>query len=160
MSNLHSSWFRAWRGVGASGDGEPIYQALLARYAEPHRKYHTAQHLAECLAAFETVKLLPPHPAEVEAALWFHDAVYDVRRSDNEELSAEWARSALLAGAARPEAAELVSALVLTTRHTAAPATPDEHVLVDIDLAILAASQARFAEYEHQIREEYGSVPA
>lgn len=160
MNDLRSSWQRAWRGVGASGDGDAVFRALLERYAEPHRKYHTRQHLAECLSAFESVIGLPPHPAEVEAALWFHDAIYDVKRHDNEERSADWAKSALRCGGAGTEAAELVRTLVLATRHAAEPVTLDEQVLVDIDLAILGAPDARFLEYERQIREEYSSVPA
>lgn len=157
--DLRASWLRAWRGVGAAGDGEPLHRALLERYGEPRRKYHTLQHLSECLAAFDAVATLPPHPAEVEAALWFHDAIYEVKRSDNEERSAQWARSALLAGGARAESAELVHGLVMVTKHTAMPATPDEQVLVDIDLGILGAPASRFAEYERQIREEYRHVP-
>ena len=51
-----------------------LYDALLARYSEPRRRYHTLQHLAECFAAFD-----------VELALWFHDAIYNTRRSDNEQ---------------------------------------------------------------------------
>src|SRR3954468_10499135 len=136
MNSLRASWLRAWHGVGAGGDGDTVLQSLLARYAEPHRKYHTQQHLTECLDAFETVKSLPPHPAEVEAALWFHDAIYDVKRNDNEELSAEWAKSALISAGASIEAAHLVSSLVLVTKHAGAPVTTDEHVLIDIDLAI------------------------
>jgi len=153
------SWLRAWRGVGAAGDGRSVSQALLAKYNEPHRKYHTLQHLSECLAAFEQVSRLAPHPAAVEVALWFHDAIYDVKRSDNEERSAQWANTELRAAGASTEAAELVSSLVLATRHTAIPATLDEQVLVDIDLAILGASEQRFAEYERQIRDEYAFVP-
>jgi predicted metal-dependent HD superfamily phosphohydrolase len=52
-----------------------------------------------------------------------------------------------------------VHALVMATRHTALPVGGDEQLLVDIDLAILGAAPARFAEYEQQIREEYGHVP-
>jgi predicted metal-dependent HD superfamily phosphohydrolase len=159
MIDWRSSWQRAWHGVGASGDGGALFHALLDRYAEPHRKYHTQQHLGECLSAFESVIGLPPHPAEVEVALWFHDAIYDVKRSDNEERSADWAHTALLSGGARAEGAALVRTLVLATRHAAEPAMLDEQVLVDIDLAILGAPEARFLEYERQIREEYDSVP-
>jgi predicted metal-dependent HD superfamily phosphohydrolase len=160
MNSFPASWLRAWHGVGAGGDGATVLQSLLARYAEPHRRYHTQQHLAECLDAFETVKSLPPRPAEVEAALWFHDAIYDVKRNDNEELSAEWAESALLSAGASREAAHLVCDLVLVTKHAAAPVTPDECVLIDIDLGILGSAASRFAEYEQQIREEYAFVPA
>lgn len=159
MSTHRESWERAWKGVGARGDGAAIRAAILERYAEPQRAYHTVQHLAECLAAFETVRSLAAHPAEVEAALWFHDAIYDTQRADNEERSAAWARSALLAAGARPDSAELVGSLVLATKHTVAPQTEDEFVLIDIDLSILGADAHRFAEYETQIRVEYGFVP-
>lgn len=158
-ADLSTSWQRAWRGVGADGNGAAVFQALLARYGEPQRKYHTLQHLSECLAAFVPVMQLAPHPAEVEAALWFHDAIYDLGRSDNEERSAQWAAAALQAASAPAEAVARVPALVLATRHTALPATPDEQLLVDVDLGILGATPQRFAEYERQIRQEYGFVP-
>lgn len=151
-------WQAAWQALGAH-DGEALHAELLARYAEPHRAYHTQQHLAECLALFGEFSTLAERPAEIEIALWFHDAIYDVHRHDNEALSAEWACTALLDAGAAPDAAERVAALVLATRHSVAPATPDEQLLVDIDLAILAAAPARFAEYEAQIGVEYGHVP-
>jgi predicted metal-dependent HD superfamily phosphohydrolase len=148
----------AWASVGA-GDGKLLQAELLARYAEPHRAYHSQQHLGECLTLFGEMRGLAERPAEVEIALWFHDAIYDVHRHDNEALSADWARKALLGAGAAAEVAERVAALVLATRHSVAPATPDEQLLVDIDLAILGAVPARFAEYEAQIRIEYAHVP-
>jgi predicted metal-dependent HD superfamily phosphohydrolase len=159
MSDPGASWQRAWRGVGATGQGTEVFDALLARYAEPHRRYHTLQHLSECLAAFDAAADLAEHPAEVELALWFHDAIYDVRRSDNEECSARWAEVALRAADASDTIVARVSSLVRVTKHTALPASADERVLVDIDLAILGADEARFAEYEQQIRDEYAFVP-
>jgi predicted metal-dependent HD superfamily phosphohydrolase len=95
----------------------------------------------------------------VATALWFHDAIYALRASDNEARSADWAQQALRAAGAAAEAADRVHALVMATCHTAQPATPDAALLVDIDLAILGASPARFAEYEAQIRQEYSFVP-
>ena len=148
----------AWASLGA-GDGEALQAELLARYAEPHRAYHSQQHLRECLALFAEFAHLAERPAEIDIALWFHDAIYDVHRHDNEALSADWARTALLDAGAATEVAERVAALVLATRHSVAPATPDERLLVDIDLAILSAAPARFAEYEAQIRVEYAHVP-
>ncbi len=159
IPQLHASWLRAWRGVGVAGNGEGLFHSLIARYRESHRKYHTLQHLTECLAAFEEVRHLALHPAEVEAALWFHDAVYAARRTDNEERCASWAKTELVAAGAPHDVSERVSSLVLATKHDAMPATPDEQVLVDIDLAILGAPEARFAEYERQVREEYSFVP-
>jgi len=152
------SWRRAWHGAGAPGDGADVQRALLTAWAEPQRHYHTLQHLGECLAAFEDALALAERPAEVELALWFHDAVYDPRAHDNEALSAAWARRAL--ADAPTGAGERVAALVLATAHTAAaPASADAALLLDIDLSILGAPAPRFAEYEHQVRAEYAFVP-
>jgi len=159
MNILKRSWGRAWQGIGASGDGEPVHAALVAAYAEPQRKYHSLQHLTECLEWFERVRELSRHAFEVELALWFHDAVYDVKASDNELRSADWATAELAAAGAAPEVIGRVSALILATKHTAVPTEPDQQVLVDIDLAILGAAEPRFAEYGRQIRDEYAFVP-
>ena len=156
---FQSSWRRAWHGLGAAGDGHAVKGAVLSRYAEPHRAYHTLQHLEECLQFFTPLQLLPDHPAEVEMALWFHDAIYELRSSSNEADSAAWAYEALVAAGTSPVAAARVRDLVLATKHTGQPSTVDECVLVDIDLSILGATQNRFAEYEQQIREEYAFVP-
>ena len=159
MNILKHSWVRAWKGIGARGEGEEVRSALVAAYPEPQRRYHTLQHLTECLEWFELVREIPKHASEVELALWFHDAIYDVKGSDNEMRSADWATVELVNAGAAPEVVGRVSALILATRHTAVPTDLDEQVLVDIDLAILGACEPRFAEYGQQIRNEYAFVP-
>ena len=156
---LNSSWRRAWRGIGARSDGEALFAALTAAWREPHRRYHTLQHLGECIDLLERVRDLATHAAEIEAGLWFHDAVYDVERSDNEARSADWLREAARADGVDAETAERICALIMATRHDALPSGTDAQLLVDIDLAILAADEDRFAEYERQIRAEYAFVP-
>ena len=160
MADLQRSWRRAWRGIGADDDGASVCVALLAAYGAPERSYHTLQHLHECIERFEGCSDLAARPAEVEAALWFHDAVYDVRRSDNERRSADWAHAAALASGVPADVAERLDALVMATRHAAPPVGADAELLVDIDLAILGADADRFAEYEQQIRREYAHVAA
>ncbi|MEN9361434.1 MAG: hypothetical protein RL095_2969 [Verrucomicrobiota bacterium] len=131
-----------------------LFTELRAAWLEPQRFYHTLQHLGECLAILAEVA--PQAREEVLLALWFHDAVYDPRAKGNEEASAAWAERVL-----RPidaAAAKRVAELVLATRHEALPADPEAALLVDVDLAILAADAARFAEYERQVRQEYSWV--
>ena len=156
---LLANWNAAWRALGLASADEALCTELQRRYGEPQRHYHTLQHLGECLAWFEREQALAERPGEVAIALWFHDAVYDVHAHDNEARSAEWARSAMLAAGAQPEAAERVHALVMATRHQAQPEEADAQLLVDIDLSILGAPAPRFAEYEQQIRIEYAHVP-
>lgn len=153
------TWHAAWRDLGLPAPDDAVLAALLARWAEPQRAYHTPQHLRECLALFERHRALAAHPGEVALALWFHDAVYDTHRHDNEARSADWARQVLEDAGAPPAVAGRVHALILATRHSEVPATPDARLLVDIDLAILGADAERFDEYERQVRVEYGFVP-
>ncbi len=148
-----------WTGLGAGGNGATPRADVLGRYSEPWRKYHTLQHLAECLSQFTPASHLAARPAEVEAALWFHDAVYELRSGDNEERSAHLAQSVLASAGVSSEAVSRVIALVLATKHHTAPAQPDAQLLVDVDLSILGSTPARFAEYEQQIKEEYSFVP-
>jgi predicted metal-dependent HD superfamily phosphohydrolase len=154
MDRLDASWLRLWRGLGAAGDRDAELDDLKKRYSEPWRKYHTLQHLTECVERFAATSHLAERPFEVEAALWFHDAVYDVRAHDNEDRSAELARK-VLEGAG----VERVADLVLATKHRALPLLQDAKLLVDIDLSILGAPATRFDEYELQIRAEYSFVP-
>ena len=155
-----AEWHRMWMALGSPSMHGGLFNQLVRAYGEPQRHYHTLQHLRECLAQFEAASMLARRPAEVELALWFHDAVYDPQRKDNEERSAEWARASVLAAGCAPEVAERVAALVMATKAHVAPGDdPDAALLLDIDLAILAAAPARFAEYEKQIRAEYAQVP-
>ena len=152
------SWRRAWQGLGTTPPAG-LRQALLAAYAEPQRRYHTRQHLAECLAHFEAVQNRAQHPAEVELALWFHDAVYDIKGKDNELRSAQWAAQALGEAGLAEAICGRVHELVMATRHEVLPEHDDARLLVDIDLAILGADPERFAEYDAQVRAEYAWVP-
>lgn len=155
---LAYSWQRAWTALGAPAP-QALLTQLLASYMEPHRHYHTQQHLHECLDLLESALPLALHPGEVELALWFHDSVYNPQADDNELRSAEWAARALLEQGTPAAVAYRVQALVLATAHATPPQGPDEQLLVDVDLGILAATAPRFAEYQMQIRAEYQWVP-
>jgi predicted metal-dependent HD superfamily phosphohydrolase len=154
-------WLNAWRelGVAESPELRRLHRDVLLRYSEPHRHYHTQQHLAECFEKVQDIISLAAHPAEVLVGLWFHDAIYDTQRHDNEQLSADWARSAARELGARAESAQRIHDLIMFTRHSAEPTGVDAQVLVDADLSILGAQPARFQEYETQVRSEYAWVP-
>jgi len=151
------AWAQLWNALQL-----PAPQGLLAelreRYAEPQRRYHSLQHLAECLSAFATVRGMALYPEEAALALWFHDAVYEIGATDNEACSAAWAQQALRPAGIAEAALARVRELIMATSHNAAPATPDERLVTDIDLAILGAPVGRFEEYERQIREEYAGI--
>lgn len=155
---------RACSTVGARDGSAALHAQLITAWNEPQRFYHTLQHLQECLElAHEQATAMPEaDQAVLSLALWFHDAVYDVRAHDNEERSAQWAREALPALGASAEFVRKVEELILATRHLGAaepPRDPLVDLMLDIDLAILAAASKRFAEYDLQIGQEYSWVP-
>jgi predicted metal-dependent HD superfamily phosphohydrolase len=152
-------WIGLWSRLGAQGGGSSIFANLVAAYAEPARAYHTAEHIQDCLAQLDLSRDISKRPDEVEAAIWFHDAVYVPGGSDNEDRSARLAQTALLACAAPLETARRIAELVLATRHLTVPRDPDAQLLCDVDLSILGREPEIFDEFERRIRREYQWVP-
>src|SRR5688572_7563726 len=105
-----------WNHLCAAAGVTPslAFDDLLAHYSEPHRAYHNARHIDECLAELDSARSDSRNPDAVEFAIWFHDAIYDPRAGDNEEQSARLARESLATFGAR--SAEHVSDLILTTK--------------------------------------------
>lgn len=153
-------WQNVWDQLGVAEAPGPLHAELIRRYSEPHRAYHTLQHLTECLELRQRFRTPCSRPAEVELALWFHDAIYEPTRHDNEERSAKWLDEVAHDCGLGDETRRRLRDLVMVTRHDAAPMSLDQAVLVDTDLAILGAPPGRFDEYDHQVRQEYQHVPA
>lgn len=137
---------------------------LRARYAEPHRRYHTREHLDEVLA--EVGRLRPDEPeADTEAvalAALYHDAIYDPRAGGGASEDAS-ARLAVVdvraAGGSDALAAEVARLVRLTAVHEVDPADRSGAVLVDADLWILSAPPERYDRYVADVRAEYAHVP-
>ncbi len=113
--------------------------------------YHDLLHLSEVL---DRLALLDVTDPVVLLAAWFHDAVYDGER-DDEERSAEWAERALPDDLG-PEVARLVR---MTATHDPSPEDPGACALSDADLGILAADPDRYAAYVDGVRRDYAHVP-
>lgn len=134
---------------------------VLGGYAEPHRRYHTIEHLNDVLRAFDELHDLAGDPVSVELALWFHDVIYDPRANsgENERASALVARE-LLTALDAPEAtvASTVRLVELTARHVVEPGDTDGAVLADADLSVLGATEDRYRRYAADVRDEYAWV--
>lgn len=139
---------------------ERLRARLARRYAEPHRRYHDLRHLHEVL---QTVDELADAADDVEAvrwAAWFHDAVYDVHRDDNEQRSADLAVHDLTdLGCDRALVTEVARLVRLTATHRPEEGDANGAVLCDADLRILATDPWRHAEYVVDVRHEYAHVP-
>ncbi|MFC5217831.1 hypothetical protein, partial [Streptomyces coerulescens] len=143
-------------------DPTPYADSLLTRWQEPQRRYHTLTHLTAVLDRIDEPGLAghADDPDVVRLAAWFHDAVYQPDRSENEERSARLAERALSeAGLPAERTAEVARLVRLTVTHDPTPDDRDGQVLCDADLAILAAPPSVYAAYTAAVREEYHFVP-
>ncbi|MPY95739.1 MAG: metal-dependent phosphohydrolase [Acidimicrobiia bacterium] len=131
---------------------------LLAAYGEPHRRYHGTAHLEMVLRVLDELHAPGRPTAAARAALWFHDAVYDARRGDNEAASAALARARLGALGVAADEVERIAALVeATAEHVEVP-VPGAAELLDADLSVLGAERPAYEAYVAGVRAEYGHL--
>ncbi|MEU7783616.1 hypothetical protein [Amycolatopsis sp. NPDC049159] len=146
--------------VEALGGEAGSWPRLEARYAEPHRRYHTLEHAAAVVrdSAWLAGDLGETERAVLAVAAWAHDVVYDAKPGEDERASAAWAREAL--GGAAEAHVERVEGLILATiTHDAPPSDHLATALLDADLGILGAPPDRYAVYAKNVREEYAKYP-
>lgn len=152
--------------AGARADaGERVatFVELARRHQEPGRHYHTLRHVAEMSAALKVLFAADRPPAAAASshacllAVYFHDAVYDPRAGDNERRSADLAVGVLTRLGCEREVTLTVSRLVLATE-THRSQHPDEALVNDADLRVLARSPAAYDRYARRVRREYAWV--
>ena len=159
MRHLAEAWITTTSRVHAKDDVAGVGAGLLARWSEPHRRYHDLRHLDEVLRHVDDLALHATEPDAVRLAAWYHDAVYDPTVPDNEARSAALARADLTRLKLDASLVDEVVRLVeLTATHDAGEADSDGAVLCDADLAVLASDPARYSDYAAGVRTEYDHV--
>lgn len=160
LVSLQRSWVSLFDRIGiAPVAAYPLFDELVERYREPQRHYHNLEHIAEVLKVAGKLIGLASQPDAILLSAWYHDAIYDPRAKDNEERSAELAIQELGSAGVRMELIDNTAALIRATAHFDEPANDiDTHILLDADLAILAAEARRYQRYADDIRKEYAWV--
>lgn len=152
-----------------SPEAPAIFATLRGQYGAENRQYHSLKHIVIMLDLLEEVRSdmkgirpwfsNPEKDAAIEIAVWFHDAMYDPKRDDNEERSAELA----VIDAARlgfsAEVARLAKEHVRATDHKKMQEDRGAKIVCDLDLASLGFSWEQFRENTRNIQLEYRHVP-
>lgn len=138
-------------------------EQLRQLYNESARHYHNNSHIADLLAQLAQHHDAFADPEAAEAAIWFHDAIYDSKATDNEAQSAALAGDWLRDTADQNRLVRIVRMIEATAGHGLrdgidADEAMDTALFLDMDLSILAAPQGRYDAYENAIRLEYGWV--
>jgi predicted metal-dependent HD superfamily phosphohydrolase len=163
-TEVAEAWAAAVQSLGGNVEAAMRTGAeLQARYREAHRRYHTIDHVRAVLldaeSLHEEVTVSPADRAVLTIAVCAHDVVYDARPGDDEKASAEWVRIRLRQYGVPPAYGDRVAAAVLATASHSRQA-PDVVVdlLLDADLAILAAPRDAYDRYVAAVRLEYSSL--
>jgi predicted metal-dependent HD superfamily phosphohydrolase len=154
---------RAWDDLIGRYTADPAAaatgRALLASWAEPHRRYHTLGHLRDVLTHVEELADHAADPDAVRLAAWYHDSVYR-GQPDDEERSAQRAEAELAAlDIAPPLIAEVARLVRLTIGHDPEDGDHNGEVLCDADLAVLGTEPDRYRANSAAIRAENTHVP-
>lgn len=163
----NQSWLRArWQALMThlAADrkaADAAWDAVVRHYGEPHRAYHNLSHIMALLRLADAERLHINRLEIVELAIWFHDVIYDTRAQDNELRSATWAAHAMRTMRIDSHLIKPVERCILATqRHeVSSPDIADLPLFLDIDLAILGASEEVYHCYAQAIRAEYDWVP-
>ena len=146
---------RLWRRCVASPPspgGSEVYARLTHLLRARYRRYHTLDHIRDCLRRLDRVSALLEHPDAVELGIWFHDAIYEMDSGTNEQESAKLFET--LARGADPALRRRVCGLIMATRHRGGERDHDRRYIVDIDLAGFGASWDEFMRNGSLLREE------
>lgn len=157
---MRSDLAARWTGIaGSAQHALAVRDDLHRRWSEPHRKYHNLDHLAAMLDRVDELAAHVGNLVNVQLAAFYHDAVYDPTRGDNEQRSAKLAEDTLPAlGFSRVTVADVARLVLLTATHVPAAGDADGAVLCDADLAVLAGAPKQYAAYASGVREEYAHV--
>ena len=131
-------------------------------YTDPKRHYHNLVHIT---ALHRLTDMYGASLNSIEAvrwAIWYHDAIYDVTKKNNEAKSAELAREHMrMLGIDEEIIQKCVDLILATASHTLDERTDnyDARFMLDIDLLILGAVPEKYKEYTEQVRKEYSIYP-
>lgn len=156
QSGLETRFVGLMERLDLARHADDVFQILARYYSEPGRHYHTLAHIRACLDRLDEVRHRLRDADAAELALWFHDAVYDPSRDDNELRSAFLFDRQL--GIHMPtQRADDVHAMIMATTHDGAAGMDEDACYVaDIDLSGLAAARPEFLRATEQLRRECG----
>ncbi len=165
---LFGSFVQAMQEVGATApmadlDGEA--RDLVDRWTEPGRRVHNLRHLVDVLARVDELAPTTHDPDVLRVATWYHGAVLNTAAAallvDTDPVVL--ARSCVshtsdrltALGVSEDVAARIGELIIILATHTAPRDDLDAQVLVDADLAALAATPQEYKKYRQMLREEY-----
>lgn len=158
-STVQKAWHEAMAALyrpESSSSTDQVLARVLQHYREPHRHWHTASHIA---AMIDQLKQWHTAPSpELLLATIYHDVVYEPGFSTNEARSAELADKELASLGVPVASRTRICRMILATASHALSADKETSLLLDADMAILAAPTREYDDYAQAIRKEHANL--
>jgi len=135
------------------------WQEIEKNYSQKSRKYHNLLHLENMILELEPVKDQILDYETLLFSVFYHDIIYKSTSKDNEEKSAEIAKSRLEKISISNEKTTKIYNQILATKSHQKSKDSDTNYLLDADLAILGKDWKIYEQYTQQIRKEYSIYP-
>ena len=134
---------------------------IIKNYSERKRYYHNLVHINAMLKQASENKNNIQNYDEILFAIWFHDIIYKATSKNNEEKSADFAKSTLKKISNGKINIDNVYQLIMSTKTHEIVLTKnnDNAFLLDFDLSILGQSWELYQTYIQNIRKEYKIYP-
>ena len=139
----------------------PLYNSLLNLYSEPHRFYHTIQHITQMWKEFDDARHLFKNPVAAEFALFYHDCIYTPSLIESGNEIASFNRANLILTILRRDEFPFLAAVQFNILYCIDDIyeTHDAILFKDMDYAILGKSKKEYDEYCANIKKEYFFAP-
>ncbi len=138
---------------------EQAWQELEKGYSAKNRHYHTLLHLEHLLAQLSEVKPLISDWNTMLFTLFYHDVIYNAKKSDNEEQSALLAEKRLAQLHVPASQIRKCGEQILATKSHVFQADQDTNFFTDADLSVLGLDWEMYQVYAANLRKEYAIYP-
>ena len=138
---------------------EETWSEIETAYSNKRRHYHTLNHLENLLNQLIENKNEISDWHAILFSLYFHDIIYTVLKTNNEEKSARVAEIKMTALTVPKEIIERCKGHINATKVHATSADPDTNIFTDADLSILGAPWQTYVQYCKCVRKEYLLYP-
>lgn len=163
-TNISDKLYRTWRRItsGYSTNNTLIEQLWLEiekEYSTNSRQYHSLAHLSYMVSFAESFTSSISNMDVLLFSIFYHDIIYKTSRQDNEEKSAEFAKSRMSKlGVPLDEVTKTYLQIIATKKHETSTDL-DTNYLLDFDLAIVGETPKTYRKYTEKIRKEYSRYP-
>jgi predicted metal-dependent HD superfamily phosphohydrolase len=136
-----------------------LWNEIETCYAETNRHYHTIEHLEHLHQELIGIKDSIEDWEVLIFSIVYHDIIYNVRKSDNELRSAEFAENRIQNLGIPKEKIVKCKEQIIATRSHKLCEDSDTNYFLDADLSVLGSSHEKYEKYTRDIREEFRFYP-